>query len=87
MRIPEENEITISYNLLVNDGFEPFFSILGLDGEDNDEKNDGFLYVECNCKGCVISNFNERSVLLAVYEYLRQNGLYRLFSMPERRPC
>ena len=69
------NDICISFNPLGADGFRlGLFSDLGIEGEALDVRFDDMLYAECNEKGGVIAGINERSVLLAVYEYLRQKG-------------
>ena len=84
MMLPEENDICISFNPLGADGFRlGLFSDLGIEGEVEDVRFDDMLYAECNEKGGVIAGINERSVLLAVYEYLRQNGLRWLFPGPD----
>ena len=84
MMMPEENDINVSFNPLATDGFRlGLFSDLGIDGEVEDEKFDDLLYAECNEEGGIIAGINERSVLLAVYEYLRRNGPRWLFPGPD----
>ena len=52
----------------------------GLDVSDVlDTELDDILYIDCDEKGGIIAGDNERSVLLAVYEYLRQMGCRWLF--------
>ena len=44
-----------------------------------DTELDDILYIDCDEKGGIIAGSNPRSVLLAVYEYLRQMGCRWLF--------
>ena len=84
MMMPEENDVEINFNPLATDGFRlGLFSDLGISGEVEDEKFDDYLYAECDGRGGVIAGINARSVLLSVYEYLRQNGLRWLFPGPD----
>ena len=69
-------------------------SDFGLDASDvRDASLDDIVYIDCDGWGGIIAGSNPRSVLLAVYEYLRQNGCRWLFPgvdgeyIPECEPC
>ena len=81
MMMPECGDIRISYNPLATDGFRlGLMQDLGLDVSDaEDPELDDILYIDCDTEGGIIAGDNPRSVLLAVYEYLRQNGCRWLF--------
>ena len=84
MMQPYENEIEVKYNPAATDGFRlGLFSELGIEGEVEDVRFDDLLYAECDERGGIIAGINERSVLLAVYEYLRKNGIRWLFPGPD----
>ena len=74
-------EIKINYNPLANGGFRlGLMQDFGLDISDaEDPILDDILYVDCDEKGGIIAGDNPRSILLSVYEYLRQNGCRWLF--------
>ena len=76
MMMPECGEIKIAFNPMANDGFRlGLMQDFGLDISDaEDTELDDILYINCDTCGGIIAGNNERSVLLAVYEYLRQNG-------------
>ena len=81
MMMPECGDIKIAYNPDATDGFRlGLMQDLGLDTSDaaNTELDD-ILYIDCDTEGGIIAGDNPRSVLLAVYEYLRQNGCEWLF--------
>ena len=76
MMMPNGGDIRISYNKEAEDGFRlGTMDDLGLDTSDipNTELDDA-IYLDCTECGGIIAGSNPRSVLLAVYEYLRQNG-------------
>lgn len=80
MMMPESNEIDIAFNASASDGFRlGLFSDFGIEEKVEDPKLDDVLYAKCDTEGGIIAGNNERSVLLAVYEYLRQNGLRWLY--------
>lgn len=55
-------------------------SDFGLDTSDADDITlDDIIYVDCDESGGIISGSNPRSVLLAVYEFLRRNGCRWLY--------
>ena len=76
MMMPEGGDVKIAYNPLAVDGFRlGLMQDFGLDVSDaEDAALDDILYIDCDGKGGVIAGDNPRSVLLSVYEYLRQNG-------------
>ncbi len=76
MMMPECGNIEIKYDTGAADGFRlGLMQDFGLDISDAKEPDlDDILYIDCDCEGGIIAGDNPRSVLLAVYEYLRQNG-------------
>ena len=76
MMMPEAGDIKITYAPDAKDGFRlGLMQELGLDVSDAEEPElDDILYIDCDTDGGIIAGDNPRSVLLAVYEYLRQNG-------------
>ncbi|MBO5316169.1 MAG: DUF4838 domain-containing protein [Clostridia bacterium] len=81
MMMPECGDIKISYKPGANDGFRlGLMQDFGLDVADaEDVELDDILYIDCDERGGIIAGDNPRSVLLSVYEYLRQNGCRWLF--------
>ena len=76
MMMPECGNIEIKYDPDAKDGFRlGLMQDLGLDISDAKEPDlDDILYIDCDTEGGIIAGDNPRSILLAVYEYLRQNG-------------
>ena len=81
MMMPECGDIKISYAPDAVDGFRlGLMQDFGLDVSDaEDPELDDILYINCDTDGGIIAGSNPRSVLLSVYEYLRQNGCRWLF--------
>ena len=81
MMMPEGGDIKVSYAPEAKDGFRlGLMQDFGLDTSDAlDTELDDILYIDTDCEGGIIAGDNPRSVLLAVYEYLRQNGCRWLF--------
>ncbi len=81
MMMPEGGDVAISYAPDARDGFRlGLMQDFGLDVLDVEEPElDDILYIDCDERGGIIAGDNPRSVLLAVYEYLRQNGCRWLF--------
>ena len=81
MMMPEAGDVRISYAPDAADGFRlGLMQDFGLDVSDAaDTALDDILYIDCDERGGIIAGDNPRSVLLAVYEYLRQNGCRWLF--------
>ena len=75
MMMPECGNISIFYNPDAKDGFKlGLMQDFGLDVSDAADTNlDDIVYIDCSEKGGIIAGDNPRSVLLSVYEYLRQN--------------
>ena len=76
MMMPECGNIEIKYAPDAKDGFRlGLMQDFGLDISDADEPElDDILYIDTDLGGGIIAGDNPRSVLLSVYEYLRQNG-------------
>ena len=76
MMMPECGNIEIFYNPSAKDGFRlGLMQDFGLDVSDAAEVDlDDILYIDTDTEGGIIAGDNPRSVLLSVYEYLRQNG-------------
>lgn len=81
MMMPEEGNVEVEYNPCAKDGFRlGLMQEFGLDISDAEEPElDDILYIKTDANGGIIAGDNPRSVLLAVYEYLRQNGCRWLF--------
>lgn len=81
MMMPEGGDVIISYNPSAKAGFRlGLMQDFGLDVSDaEDTELDDILYFDCDTDGGIIAGDNPRSVLLSVYEYLRQNGCRWLF--------
>ena len=76
MMMPECGNIEIKYAPDAKDGFRlGLMQDFGLDVSDAEEPElDDILYIDTDESGGIIAGDNPRSVLLSVYEYLRQNG-------------
>ena len=81
MMMPEGGDVKISYAPDAKDGFKlGLMQNFGLDVSDaSDTELDDIIYIDCDEQGGIIAGDNPRSVLLAVYEYLRQMGCRWLF--------
>ena len=81
MMMPEVGNIGISYMPGADNGFRlGLMQDMGLDVSDaEDAVLDDIIYIDTDKSGGIIAGDNPRSVLLAVYEYLRQNGCRWLF--------
>ena len=76
MMMPYCGKIDIDYAPDAKDGFRlGLMQDFGLDVSDAENVElDDILYIDTDEKGGIIAGDNGRSVLLAVYEYLRRNG-------------
>ena len=76
MMMPEGGDVKIAYDPEATDGFRlGLMEDFGLDTSDAEDLFlDDIIYINCDTAGGIIAGSNIRSVLLAVYEYLRQNG-------------
>lgn len=81
MMMPDGGRYEIRYDPQAREGYRlGLMSELGLDLSDvEDAALDDVLYVDCDGQGGIIAGSNPRSVLLAVYEYLRRMGCRWLF--------
>lgn len=81
MMRPEGGDVKISYDKDGAFGFRlGLMSDFGLDTSDAvDITLDDIIYIDCREDGGIIAGSNQRSILLAVYEYLRQEGCRWLF--------
>ena len=81
MMMPTRGDISISYEPSATDGFRlGLMQDFGLDVSDAESTAlDDIVYIDCNSEGGIIAGDNARSVLIAVYEYLRKNGCRWLF--------
>ena len=77
MLMPLTGEIDISYDPKAETGFRlGLMQDFGLDVSDaEDTVLDDILYIDADENGGIIAGDNPRSVLLAVYEYLRRQGM------------
>ena len=76
MMMPDGGDFKVRFDPSAKSGFRlGLMQDLGLDVSDaEDPELDDILYIDCDLSGGIIAGSNPRSVLLAVYEYLRQNG-------------
>jgi len=81
MLMPDCSEIPICYDPDAKCGFRlGLMQDFGFDVSDvEDTELDDILYIDADENGGIIAGDNPRSVLLAVYEYLRQQGCRWLF--------
>jgi len=81
MMMPRCGEIEISYDPSAADGFRlGLMTDFSLDTSDaEDIALDDIVYIDCDENGGIIAGSNYRSILLAVYRYLRENGCRWLF--------
>ncbi len=94
MMMPEGNTVEVKFAPEASEGFRlGLFSDFEKTGSNfgrsnslpceelrvEDERLDDLLYCDCDECGGIIAGVNPRSVLLAVYEYLRKNGLRWLY--------
>ncbi len=81
MMMPRAGEIPTAYAPDAKDGFRlGLIESFGLPMEGVEIPDlDDMLYIDCDEQGGIIAGSNYRSILLAVYEYLRQNGCRWLF--------
>ena len=74
-------DVRISYDPKAENGFRiGLMQELGLDVSDvKDTELDDIIYIEADSEGGIIAGDNPRSVLIAVYEFFKQNGCRWLF--------
>ena len=85
MMMPDVRDIRIDGDKNAKGGFRlGLMEDFSLDTSDaTDKVLDDLIYIDTDEEGGVIAGDNARSVLLAVYEYLRQNGCRWLFPGPD----
>lgn len=81
MMNPEGGDVKVAYDPSATEGFRlGLMQDLGLDVSDvKDPVLDDILYLDTDADGGIVAGGNPRSVLMAVYELLRQNGCRWLF--------
>ena len=81
MMMPEGGDVRIAYAPDARDGFRlGLMQDFGLDVSDVENTElDDIIYIDCDARGGIIAGDNPRSVLLAVYEYLKRNGCRWLY--------
>ena len=85
MMMPEGDAVFTRYSPEAKEGFRlGLMADFGLDTSDaEDTELDDIIYIDCDENGGIIAGSNPRSVLIAVYEYLKQNGCRFLMSGPD----
>ncbi|MBR3978118.1 MAG: DUF4838 domain-containing protein [Oscillospiraceae bacterium] len=80
MMMPEAGEVEIFYNPEAKDGFRlGFLEDFGVPFTGEKQELDDEIYIETDVNGGIIAGSNPRSVLFAVYRYLRENGCRWLY--------
>ena len=81
MMMPEGEPVKVTYAPDAVDGFRlGLMKDFGLSTDDvKDPELDDIVYIDCDERGGIIAGSNHRSVLIAVYEYLKKNGCRWLF--------
>ena len=75
MMMPQCDDIDILYDPYAKDGFRlGLLSDFGLIFEGEDPALDDVIHVDANRDGGILSGSNMRSILFAVYRFLRENG-------------
>ena len=80
MMLPEAGDVKIAYDPEAKDGFRlGFLEDFGVPFTGEDPVQDDELYIETDVNGGILAGSNPRSVLFAVYRYLRENGCRWLY--------
>lgn len=84
MMMPEKGDIAIRYDPDATEGFRlGLLSDFGLSCECKDPKQDDIIHIETDVQGGILAGSNPRSVLFAVYRYLKLNGCRFFYPGPE----
>ena len=84
MMMPRCGEIKVAYDPAAKEGFKlGLMSDFGLRSDVKDPYLDDEIYVKTDENGGVLAGNNPRSVLQAVYRYLKKNGCIWLFPGPD----
>ena len=85
MMMPRCGEIKVEYSAIAEDGFRiGLMSDFGIDPEVENTYLDDVMYVKADKDGGIIAGSNYRSVLQAVYRYLKKQGCIWLFLTVKR---
>ena len=80
MMMPRCGEIGIAYAPDAKDGFRlGLLEDFGLQRQVEDPVLDDLVYIDTDCQGGILAGSNPRSVLFAVYRFLRLNGCRWLY--------
>ena len=80
MMMPRCGEIDICYDPDAKDGFRlGLMEDFGMPNEAEDPVLDDIVHIDCDCAGGILAGSNPRSVLFAVYRYLKLNGCRWLY--------
>lgn len=80
MMMPEVGEIAISYDPGAETGFRlGLLQDFGIPAEAHDPKLDDIVHIDTQVDGGILAGSNPRSVLFAVYRFLKLNGCRFLF--------
>ena len=80
MMMPECGDVEIAFNPEANEGFRlGLLEDFGLPFEGEDAVLDDVIHVDTDEKGGILAGSNPRSVLFAVYRFLRENGCRWLY--------
>ncbi|MBE6713137.1 MAG: DUF4838 domain-containing protein [Ruminococcaceae bacterium] len=80
MMMPDAGDVIIRYDPKATDGFRlGLLENFGLPFEGEDPRLDDEIYIEAASKGGILAGSNPRSVLFAVYRFLRENGCRWLY--------
>jgi len=84
MMMPEGGDVTISFEPGARDGFRlGLLEDFGIEISEIDPTFDDYVFVETEKDGGTLAGSNPRSVLFAVYRFLKLNGCRWLFPGPE----